>query len=55
MFDIDNFKQVNDTYGHQEGDSVIIALANLLHNEQAGYADKFSAGRWGGEEFMSAS
>lgn len=52
MFDIDNFKQVNDTYGHQEGDSVIIALANLLHNEQAGYADKFSAGRWGGEEFM---
>lgn len=52
MLDIDNFKQVNDTYGHQEGDAVIIALANILHNEQSAYKQKFSAGRWGGEEFM---
>ena len=52
MLDIDNFKQVNDTYGHQEGDRVIITLANILQNEQVKSSSKFSAGRWGGEEFM---
>lgn len=52
MLDIDNFKQVNDTYGHQEGDAVIIALANILNNEQASYNQRVAAGRWGGEEFM---
>ena len=52
MFDIDNFKQVNDKYGHQEGDAVIIALADLLNNEHASYTERLSAGRWGGEEFM---
>lgn len=52
MLDIDNFKQVNDTYGHQEGDRVIITLANILKNEQMSSTSKFSAGRWGGEEFM---
>lgn len=52
MLDIDNFKQVNDTYGHQEGDRVIITLANILRNEQTRSSSKFSAGRWGGEEFM---
>ncbi len=52
MLDIDNFKQVNDTYGHQEGDNVIIELANILHREQADETRNVSAGRWGGEEFM---
>lgn len=52
MIDIDNFKQVNDTYGHQEGDSVIIALSDILRNGQPPYTKSFSAGRWGGEEFM---
>lgn len=52
MLDIDHFKQVNDTYGHQEGDAVIIALANILHNQQMRSSSKYSAGRWGGEEFM---
>ncbi|MCI9078769.1 MAG: diguanylate cyclase [Lachnospiraceae bacterium] len=52
MFDIDNFKQVNDTYGHQEGDAVIMALADLLNSEHASYTERLSAGRWGGEEFM---
>ncbi len=52
MLDIDNFKQVNDTYGHQEGDAVIIALAGILRGRQAGYMQNISSGRWGGEEFM---
>ncbi|MCH5274868.1 MAG: GGDEF domain-containing protein [Lachnospiraceae bacterium] len=52
MIDIDDFKQVNDTYGHQEGDTVLIALANILLKEQKRISEKISAGRWGGEEFM---
>lgn len=52
MIDIDNFKQVNDTYGHQEGDTVLLALANILIKEQKRISEKISAGRWGGEEFM---
>lgn len=50
MLDIDNFKQVNDTYGHQEGDAVIMALADILRNRRIGPMQ--SSGRWGGEEFM---
>lgn len=52
MIDIDNFKKVNDTYGHQVGDEVIIALANIMQDEQKRLPDNISAGRWGGEEFM---
>lgn len=52
MMDIDNFKLVNDTYGHQEGDAVLVALANILLNEQKRVSGRISAGRWGGEEFM---
>ncbi len=52
MLDIDNFKQVNDTYGHQEGDNVIIALAKILQDNHVLGTQSFSAGRWGGEEFM---
>lgn len=52
MLDIDNFKQVNDYYGHQKGDIVIIALSDILKNNQPSIKGKFSAGRWGGEEFM---
>lgn len=52
MMDIDNFKLVNDTYGHQTGDEVLIALANILLHEQKRVYGKISAGRWGGEEFM---
>ncbi|MBO5162984.1 MAG: diguanylate cyclase [Ruminococcus sp.] len=52
MLDIDNFKQVNDSYGHKQGDIVIVSLANILKNNQPYFKGKFSAGRWGGEEFM---
>ncbi len=51
MLDIDNFKKVNDIYGHQEGDCVITSLANVLRSV-AGHMAHVSMGRWGGEEFM---
>ena len=52
MMDLDDFKQVNDTYGHQEGDTVILALSDILLKEQKRVSENISAGRWGGEEFM---
>ena len=49
MLDIDKFKRVNDTYGHQVGDEVIISLANVIvtHIRQSD-----TACRYGGEEFV---
>ena len=51
MLDIDNFKRVNDVYGHKEGDHVIQALADVLRNTTMGVPSSY-LGRWGGEEFM---
>lgn len=52
MLDIDNFKHINDTYGHQQGDTVIKSLADTLKTECENGSGHYSAGRWGGEEFM---
>ena len=52
LFDIDKFKMVNDTYGHQCGDEAIRHVARLL-NIAAIRNDGF-AGRYGGEEFVIA-
>ena len=49
LIDIDHFKQINDTYGHQAGDEVIKYLADML-SSQARAADV--ACRFGGEEFL---
>ncbi|WP_248805599.1 diguanylate cyclase [Pseudomonas sp. MWU13-2100] len=48
MFDIDHFKRVNDTYGHQAGDKVIEHVADLVREH---VRDSDVAGRYGGEEF----
>ena len=50
MFDLDRFKQVNDTYGHQAGDAVLVELSDILR-ETAREIDRL--GRYGGEEFMA--
>ena len=51
LCDIDHFKQVNDTYGHETGDKVIIAVADIL-TQSLRQQDFIS--RWGGEEFLIA-
>lgn len=49
LLDIDHFKSVNDTHGHQIGDQVLISIGKLL---QAGSREIDVVGRWGGEEFL---
>ena len=49
MFDIDNFKVVNDTHGHLAGDQVLTTIAGLLTE---GVRSRDLAGRYGGEEFL---
>jgi len=48
MIDIDHFKQVNDTYGHLQGDQVLAELAKIL---TAAKRESDVAARYGGEEF----
>lgn len=48
MLDIDNFKQVNDVYGHDVGDKVLAVVARIIENAFS----KGNVARWGGEEFL---
>jgi len=49
ILDLDNFKQVNDTYGHLNGDKVLITIATILKEHKR---STDTIGRWGGEEFL---
>ena len=48
MIDIDDFKLINDTYGHNRGDEVLKVLADILREN----GEELNLCRWGGEEFM---
>ncbi|MBQ4891012.1 GGDEF domain-containing protein [Shewanella sp. MMG014] len=51
MIDIDNFKSINDTYGHQVGDNVIYGVAQIIRQHCGRYTGMNV--RYGGEEFLS--
>jgi len=49
MCDIDNFKRVNDTYGHDFGDVVLKEISQIIRSQVSGYGHVC---RWGGEEIL---
>ncbi|RZI44780.1 GGDEF domain-containing protein [Herbaspirillum sp. HC18] len=49
LADVDRFKSVNDAYGHEAGDKVLVQIANAI---RTGVRHYDLCGRWGGEEFM---
>jgi len=49
MVDIDHFKRINDIYGHDAGDRVLLAVSACLRE---GSSEGSSVARWGGEEFL---
>lgn len=49
--DLDNLKEINDKYGHSEGDDAIIAISNALFDVSS---DEFIVARTGGDEFLVA-
>jgi diguanylate cyclase (GGDEF)-like protein len=51
LMDLDRFKQINDTYGHNVGDKVLSAFGSLLSTR---FRLQDLRGRWGGEEFIIA-
>jgi diguanylate cyclase (GGDEF)-like protein len=49
LYDIDHFKEVNDAYGHQMGDHVLVGLSEIV---ASGLREVDFLARWGGEEFV---
>ena len=49
LFDIDNFKKINDRFGHDAGDAVLVSLAECIRDFSK---DDACPVRWGGEEFI---
>lgn len=51
LLDLDYFKKINDTHGHDVGDQVLIEFAQRLDNA---FGSNFTVARFGGEEFVVA-
>lgn len=48
MIDVDNFKHINDSYGHDAGDTVLVCIASIMES----ICRRHRVIRWGGEEFL---
>ena len=49
LLDVDDFKSINDTFGHQMGDKILVIIAKVLKNC---FSSRTILARWGGEEFV---
>ncbi|MDP9127987.1 MAG: diguanylate cyclase [Pseudomonadota bacterium] len=49
LMDIDHFKAINDSFGHDAGDKVLASVADLVSRDMRSFDDAY---RWGGEEFL---
>lgn len=55
LLDIDHFKSINDTYGHEQGDAVLQEVGRYLgglESDDPHASQNIQVGRWGGEEFL---
>ena len=52
MFDVNNFKKINDTYGHAEGDRALVIMADSLKTVAQRHNMPIFLGRYGGDEFI---
>lgn len=50
QIDVDHFKSINDTFGHEQGDEVLTHVAQVLNDS---FSDCGVVARWGGEEFIA--
>jgi diguanylate cyclase (GGDEF)-like protein len=52
MIDANKFKQINDTYGHIQGDAALVRIADALRNACRDLTRKVTLARFGGDEFV---
>lgn len=52
LFDLDDFKPINDTFGHAEGDRTLVVFANIMRDI---FGDSDVFGRLGGDDFVALS
>lgn len=52
MVDADHFKEINDTYGHVEGDAALVRIADALRTACKGLKKRATIARYGGDEFV---
>ena len=51
MIDANKFKNINDTYGHVQGDKALIRIADAMRHSLRGHNRRFNIARYGGDEF----
>jgi diguanylate cyclase (GGDEF)-like protein len=52
IIDVDHFKEINDTYGHVEGDKALVRVATAMKEACQAHRNRFFVSRYGGDEFI---